>query len=165
MSALPNTAFGTAAIVSLHTRIQWTAKPGLIYNFLRHIWHFKCFAFWCCRRIFSSSKSITISASHCQLLFCLMHHNCPTNKVKKETKKTRKTSWKITHFSELMATTMSHRKQTQIANALVLGHLFLDRVSYVVQAGLNSLSACLNLLSTRITSKCWGYRHVPPCLI
>lgn len=38
--------------------MQWIANPGPVYNFLWHIWHLKCFAFWCCIRIFSSSKSL-----------------------------------------------------------------------------------------------------------
>lgn len=38
--------------------MQCIAKPGPVYNFLWHIWHLKCFAFWCCIRIFSSSKSL-----------------------------------------------------------------------------------------------------------
>ena len=42
----------------LLTCMQWIAKPGPVYNFLWHIWHLKCFAFWCCIRIFSSSKSL-----------------------------------------------------------------------------------------------------------
>lgn len=38
--------------------MQCIAKPGPVYSFLWHIWHLKCFAFWCCIRIFSSSKSL-----------------------------------------------------------------------------------------------------------
>lgn len=40
------------------TCMQCIAKPGPVYSFLWHIWHLKCFAFWCCIRIFSSSKSL-----------------------------------------------------------------------------------------------------------
>lgn len=40
------------------TCIQCIDKPGPVYNFLWHIWHLKCLAFWCCIRIFSSSNSL-----------------------------------------------------------------------------------------------------------
>jgi hypothetical protein len=39
------------------TCIQCIDKPGPVYNFLWHIWHLKCLAFWCWIRIFSSSNS------------------------------------------------------------------------------------------------------------
>lgn len=39
------------------TCTQCIANPGPVYNFLRHMWHLKCFAFWCWMRIFSSSNS------------------------------------------------------------------------------------------------------------
>ena len=48
---------GIVLIVSLCTCMQWIANPGPVYNFLWHIGHLKCFAFWCWINIFSSSKS------------------------------------------------------------------------------------------------------------
>lgn len=40
------------------TCMQCIDKPGPVYNFLWHMWHLKCFAFWCWIKIFSSSNSL-----------------------------------------------------------------------------------------------------------
>lgn len=48
---------GTLSMVSLCTCMQCIERPGPVYSFLWHMWHLKCFAFWCCTRIFSSSNS------------------------------------------------------------------------------------------------------------
>ncbi len=58
MSSRPFSALGTLSMFSLWTCMQWICRPGPVNNFLWHTWHLKCFAFWCCSRIFSSSNSL-----------------------------------------------------------------------------------------------------------
>lgn len=83
--------FGTLSMASLCTCIQCIESPGPVYNFLWQIWHLKCFAFWCCMSIFSSSNSrlqylnlvkantrlkinrlklLNIAAHHCSVCVC-----------------------------------------------------------------------------------------------